>query len=504
MADDGTLADLLPALSPLTAAGLDPDEARLDRAGTMEKLLGPAPEPAWYEQAQNDAPPQLSPNGNKLPQGLGSRQAQQDAPAAPVAPTTPTGATPGGVTPTGNPKPDLATSNAATIGQMQQDYTRSSQDVQNEAAQPDEDTVLAPLERQRVSAQARQVELQNPYDPKTGKMLDEYKPNFGTRMMRLAGAVYKGGVLGAADPAAAGATPYGAPNKQLAIDQAQAAGRVAGADQQLQVKKQAWEDQSKRMQQIVKDRQALATTGKDVTGASTQQQQVPIDQQKADTESQKEQDSLIPKNYEETVVAANRETDPVKKQQLMAAAEQMKTTELKKFAAQRPAGERPSAELQRYEDLHSAAVRENGGKALSTDQLAKLSSDLSTRASAPSAIAPNLADKIKTRKDTAMTQAQTNLKAGYDSKNKRKYTNSDFIGDMNQAQQAFEQSIKDAGGTVNHMQMGDDMNWKGAEPAAQPNAATPPPPKVGDAVKGFVYQGGPPHLRSSWKKQAEK
>jgi hypothetical protein len=40
MADDSAYADLLDSLSPLTKNGIDPDQARMDPAATMAKLLG--------------------------------------------------------------------------------------------------------------------------------------------------------------------------------------------------------------------------------------------------------------------------------------------------------------------------------------------------------------------------------------------------------------------------------------------------------------------------------
>jgi hypothetical protein len=274
MANDAVYADLLDALSPLKSAGIDPDEARVNPQAAMAKLNPEQPKP-WY-MAQNDAPqqPGTSPNGNALPPGLQSRT---DAPAEPAA-------VPATVTPSGDPK-TLASSNTGVINLMQQDYARASQDVQNEARQPDLSAVTAPLEQQRVSAQRRQVELENPYDPKTGKLLEEYKPTFGQRLMRGVEGFARGGVLGAVNPEMTGAKAYGAPNKFLAIGQQQAAGRVAGTDQQLKQAADAWKATNDRLKQIATERRALATTGKDVTGAAEAQQKLPIEQQKADADS---------------------------------------------------------------------------------------------------------------------------------------------------------------------------------------------------------------------------
>jgi hypothetical protein len=477
---DSVYADLLDALSPVSKAGLDPDAAAADRAGTMRTLMGDdaSPTKGWWEQgemAQNNVPPrpgaETSPNGSPLPAGLHSRQpAQDDAPDAmptdaPTVPApAPAPAVPAGVTPSGTAsKPDLAGANAASIALMQSDLAKASQDVDNEAKQPDEASVLAPLEQQRVNAANRQVELQNPYD-KDGKLLPEYKPTLGQRLIRGVEGFARGGVFGAVDPTIGGAKAYGAPNKELDIDQTQAAGRVAGADQQLTNARDAWKAQSDRLKAIAAERRALAPAGKDATDASIKQQQVPQDQQKLDQEG-------TPKNEMEAIAAYGRETDPTKKAALWDTVQKMHQATMQEKPPRAP-GEQPTEGMVRYTDLRAAAVRENGGKPLSTDQLAKLSTDLSMRQTPQGAIPQPQADRIKTRKDQAMAKAQQNLSAD----GKGEYGQDEFVRDMNQAQQNFETSIEDAGGTVEHMEMQPDMQWKqdGTPPA---NVAAPPPAK---------------------------
>jgi len=510
---DSVYADLLDALSPVSKAGLDPDEAAADRAGTMRTLMGDdtSQTKGWWDQgqleAQNNVPPrpgaEKSPNGNALPPGLHSRDPQDDAPDAmptdsPTVPAPPP-AVPAGVTPSGNAtKPtDLAGANAATIALMQSDYGRASQDVQNEANQPSEAATIAPLEQQRVNAANRQVELQNPYD-KDGKLLPEYKPSFGQRLVRGVEGFARGGVFGVVDPTIGGAKAYGAPNKELGIDQTQAAGRVAGADQQLQNAKDAWKAQTDRLAKIALDRRSLATTGKDVTGASIDQQKIPIDQQRANQEG-------MPKTLDEAIAQMNAEQDPTKKAALKATVDQMTQT-AKELKPPRQPGEQPTEGMVRYQDLKAAAVRENNGKPLSTEQLAKLSTDLSMSQKPQGAIPQPLADRIKARKDAAMQKAQQNLSAN--SAGKGEYGQEDFVRDMNQAQQNFEASIEDAGGTVNHMEMQPDLSWKQESPASAPQApaatpqaaAPPPPPKVGDVRKGYKFNGGNPADPASWSK----
>lgn len=254
--DDSNYADLLPSLSPLD----DPDAALLDRKGAMEKLLGkPTPEPtSWLDRAS----------------------AADSATPPPMAAATPSSApaVPAGVTPSGKTS-GLADSNAATIGLMQSDYAKSSQDVQREADQPDLATTSAPLQAQRTK-DAAPIPA---YDSQTGKVLDKYKPSFGQRLMRGVEGFARGGVLGVVDPAVGGSTPYGAPNQQYGRDVQQQQGRVASDDQQLKNAADNWKATSERLAKVASDRKGLATMGKDVTGASVAQQGIPIDQQKADT-----------------------------------------------------------------------------------------------------------------------------------------------------------------------------------------------------------------------------
>jgi len=281
MADDSQFADMLDSLSPLTKYGIDPDQARLDRSGTMAKLFPPDASalPSWMNQDQGSTP------ATPAPTITGRMQPPTQAPtAAPMQ-----AAIPASVTPSGDQtKPSLAAGNAATIGQMEQDYTKASQDVNNEASQPGIDTTTAALEAQR----AKDAAPVSAYDPQTGKLLAPYKPSFGQRLARGAEGVLRGGiftpqaVLGAIDPAAVGGTGYGAPTAQYGRDVQQQQAKVASDDQQLKNAADNWKATSERLKQVAADRRALGTLGKDVTGASTDQQAVPINQQKADADTQ--------------------------------------------------------------------------------------------------------------------------------------------------------------------------------------------------------------------------
>lgn len=279
MADDANaIAGLLGSITdPLGKAGIDPDEALLDRKAAMAKLMGPTAPPSWVDQvntAQNDVPPQpgLSPNGNQLPAGLQSRAVTP--PPAQAAPST---AVPASVTQNGSP--DLAAANTAFIGQAQNDYTKASNDVDKMAAQPDLASQTKNLEAQR----ANQAAPLPAYDPQTGKLLSEYKPSFAQRLMRGVDGFARGGVFGAIDPKVAGETPYGAPNAQYQREVQQRQGNVASLDQQLQTAATNYKNTSERLKAVAAARKELPSMAKDIMSGSVAQQDQPNKQLDAQT-----------------------------------------------------------------------------------------------------------------------------------------------------------------------------------------------------------------------------
>jgi len=268
MADDGNYADILDSLSPLTPLGIDPDQARLDRAGTMARLMGTdlTPPPSWMNQDQASAP------AAPTPTITGRVQPPAQAPAA-AAPTQ--SAVPASVTPSGNQTtPSLASGNAKTIGLGQQNYSKASQDVDTEAAQPS-------LESQTAAIQAQRNKDAAPlpaYDPQTGKLLAPYRPSFAQKIMRGVEGDLRGGVftpqaiLGAIDPAAVGGTAYGAPNDRLAHDQQQQQSKIAADDRTLQQIADNYKTTAARNKQVTEDRGKLLTALPDVTSPSVAQQ----------------------------------------------------------------------------------------------------------------------------------------------------------------------------------------------------------------------------------------
>lgn len=476
MADDAVYSDLLDALSPLTKAGIDPDDARMDRAGTMAQLLGPddTPEPNWADKAraeyddqqqqaaptpaQGDTPaPQLSPNGNPLPQGLNSRQPQ------------PTPAVPAAVTPTGDAStPSLADRNSKSIGIMETNLQRASQDVQNEAAQPDLATQTAVLERQRANAQARQVADENPYDPKTGKMRAEYKPSFGQRLVRGVEGFAGGGVLGLLDPQVGGAKAYGAPNKQFGIDQQQDAGRVAGADQQLTNAAANYKATSERLGKIAAERRAVVTSGMDTTKANNAQQQIPIDQERVDNDSAAAKAAAVGKTIDVRYAEGKKQG--------------LKGTELERYTLGLGQEEfAPNPAIIEHQQALAGWKHDNPGKTPGLEDWRTINAAASGSeikgAPGSKPIPPALQNKILDEKKAAMDTATSYYRDGQD-KGGQPFKQTDWVNAMQDAQDKFESAIEAEGGTVDHMTIGTDGSWTAQKTKADATPAGAQPGEV--------------------------
>ncbi len=300
MADDAVYADLLPALSPLD----DPDGARLDRKAAMAKLLGadgsaPASAP-WYQQPEEDeepqqqqaTPQQVSQNGNPLPDGLQSRQPQPAAPAQsatpPPAPGEPRAlpgqgrqsfepapgvkpTVPGSVTPDGSPTtPNLKDMNTDTLATQAAVYKSAADQTQRLNSEPDIDTLLAP-DRAKLAQDTARANA-SPYVPGSSKLLPNYRPSLGQRIVRGVDGFARRGIFGVVDPTIGGGDAYGAPNNLYRGQVAQAQ-KDAGADKATIADKLAsWKERQNGIRANAKDLGALATTGKDVASANQAQQ----------------------------------------------------------------------------------------------------------------------------------------------------------------------------------------------------------------------------------------
>lgn len=249
-ADGNDLANLSRGTSPLASRGYDTDELRVDptkRDEAMKAIASPmAPPPnraailGRQQIAQNTLPPNpaqdqrtavpegeppnptLSLRPNPV-RGAGAAMADVAGTAASLpetlsAPSTTTPASP--AKPTGVDWQGLAQRSAegslGTADESRQLYESAPQ-------APNTSAIDTRIETESVPTNPRDV------DPVTGKPL--YKPSAWNRIERGIAAFGAGGLPAVLDPARAGATPYGAPNKDYQEDEATRQGQLA-ADQQ--------------------------------------------------------------------------------------------------------------------------------------------------------------------------------------------------------------------------------------------------------------------------------
>ncbi len=254
-ADGNDLAAMSRSTNPVQRAGYDPDEVRADpemRRILMQQAASPYGMPAMRRPNQpNGAGISGSPIGAVAPAG-GRPGSYSPQPAMPT-PRQPEGASPrpatGATTTASIPAATLASNaNSARAYPVLPATDKAPTPIRPMPAAPGGaasgtgsggGTQLDELGRQALEkglelgglatgnaeslatadpgtegleTKIAREETPTPYQDASGKTLPQYKPGIGTRIARGFDAVRKGGVLALADPAAAGATPYSAPN----------------------------------------------------------------------------------------------------------------------------------------------------------------------------------------------------------------------------------------------------------------------------------------------------
>lgn len=267
----------------------DQDEQFLTDDERRAAMLAPSFSPPDPRQAPDPSQPGSS-NYN------GPQLVRRDQPAAAAATPTPQQV---------SPASDSSTQQGAAktwkdyvaqgLAGQSTNTQRADQTAQALAAQPDEASVVAPL-------QAKSDALGQPIDPRS----QQYKPGIGTRIIRGIDAFRRGGVLGTVDPADVGGTAYGAPNKNYGIDTAQRQGQKAVVDSDIQKAQKAYEDATARAKAIRSEQGAVATGYKDL-GDSATKQEVEENTAGRDTETARHNRATeTTQSANETSEAANR------------------------------------------------------------------------------------------------------------------------------------------------------------------------------------------------------
>lgn len=338
LTDDDDLGQFPSAASPLTAAGIDPDEARANPAllraafpglqwgdqfqssfpGSDTSRLGPSAsaasagkaggagdgfQPPYYSAGQPEAPSQAKP------------RSAYDAPEVPGMPTPagwmPAQAAPPPKAPKPLPAPVPAWTPAGAATPSLEDYERTGLDSLSKnadlATQAVQNVPTSSPEVDRLAAERAKLVPPALYNPQTGKMnpaVSEYdsatgqnvtvnpKPGVGSRIWRgvrggLVGLL-EGGIPGAAlgviEPGAIpGGEAYGAPNKAYTRAEERRGQQVESTDKSMATAFQNWKDQVDAARAKATEFRANATTGRDLTTGAT-------GAINAATEAQKEKD----------------------------------------------------------------------------------------------------------------------------------------------------------------------------------------------------------------------
>lgn len=314
-ADGKDLAGISQATDPLQRAGYDPEELRADpvkRMQAMQAMAGPYP-------------------------------AQASAAAAPVQ--NKIGA------PTSSQVSRTATSTPAT------DYNQIGQEALNKAmslggfAEQTAHDLASSSGPDTATLEARRSQLATPTpyrDPQTGQVLDsakQYEPTTGQKILRgirggvvgfLSGGL-PGAIVGAVEPQdIRGGQAYGAPNRAYQTAEQNRQAELASTDQQIKEAQDRFKAMTDARSKAASEARQGVTAYKDVAQQAGDLLKTGIQQQKEDRAENAP--PAEPKTYEEMVLRAFQETDPVKKQQYENAARQIRQTEVRKFQAANAGG----------------------------------------------------------------------------------------------------------------------------------------------------------------------
>lgn len=300
--------------------------------------------------ASNQPQEKPGPSGiNGMGDGLAAAHAPGEKTATPVVPGT--------VTRSGDPDDE----NEATIqraSQMAEQYSKRLQDAPT-------------LTEEEKAIEARRTLPPQEFDPAH----PEYRPSAGRRILRglvgvgegvARGGIF-GGVLGGLDPAAVGATPYGAPTRQFSMAAQRQAAESAALDRQKAATEKGYTDDTNRAKDVITSINDIGRNAAAAITARSRQDVADARQQSADVQSQLadikqqvadyQEKNQIPKTYEATVTAAYLEQDPKKRASLMSAAKDMAAQKIREAAARHAATGQPNTFRQSMIDAATAEIQ---------------------------------------------------------------------------------------------------------------------------------------------------
>lgn len=482
------LAQTLTGLSPLAEAGIDPDDAFSDQRAAEIQMA--------RQRAGRGSLPPTTPATAAVPSTVQADPAKQTP--DPQTQQPPLAASPQVMTP-GSAR---EAQRAKLASQEEEQYRRANEledqaeDLTNQRLQKSS-ALQSTIERLRGQRSADSAAT--PLYGADQKMLPQYKPSFSDRVLRGVRAVAGGGVLAAIDPRIGGQPEYGAPNRAYTTAEAARQGRLAAENQEIGDTQKEMEDLNKQGTADAAEIRAGATTRRD-TNRLLHDTATDITKQEENAnntpEAKAQKDALVSQNeYNQRQVRLR--TDP--------ALSKLNSTQKAYYAAtgKIPEPHYASAEEQEWNAAHAAWVRDHGGKRPGLDGIREITKALGKGRQGDTGMTDSQKNSVIAKKDTAISRAMAQI--GKSDRQGNIYTKEDARRDAQAAQDAFEEEILASGGTVDHMEMDDNLNWKKASGNRAPKAAPNGAPEgassevydqsgnlIGHGVNGkYVPLGGP-------------
>lgn len=266
--DQDELSQYPSAASPLTALGIDPDEARAN-----PDLLASLMSPSSGGDSNRPRPPLAS--AVNMPSDDDNAQPPKPAPSVVAAgktggagdtsaPTTP-------ATPAQTPQDELLGYGKEGLGLLNKNF----QSATDETGKMSTDT---PADVARLTAQQEKLETKTPLRDAQGNILPQYKPSTGSKIWRgvrgglvglLTGGI-PGAAVGALEPQdIRGGTAYGAPNKTYDRAEDTRQQQLASTGDELSTAMKNWKDVNDARKEKASQYRANAALGKDVTTGAT-------------------------------------------------------------------------------------------------------------------------------------------------------------------------------------------------------------------------------------------
>lgn len=298
LTDQDELKDFPSAANPLTAMGIDPDEARAnpemlrslsgrayDVGASPAKPAPSAPEKSADTPGSDDVfSPDYDPLGRPSPKTAASPSAAAAGSVGGAGDTPSPSAPPA---PASTPQDKLLGMGEEGLVQLNRSLKGANDSAEGMSTTPPEELAKLTAQREKLATPAplfdpktgKRLDSTQEYDPDTGQMdTVKSKPSVGSRIWRgvrgglegLAMGGIPGALIGAIDPAKVpGNSAYGAPAPEYQRAEARREQQLGATDTGLANAFKSWKDVNDARKEKSGELRAVATTGKDVVTGAT-------------------------------------------------------------------------------------------------------------------------------------------------------------------------------------------------------------------------------------------